>query len=277
MCDTILITNKDTLILIIIHEEEHTMKNKLGLGVMMIVLAIGILGCSQSSATDNGEKTIVMGTSADFAPFESRNESGDIVGFDIDLAKEIAKELGHDLEIKDMKFDGLIGALQTERVDMVLAGMSATEKRSQNVDFSTQYNHSGEMFVTNKDANINSLEDLKGKTLGVQLGTIQEEGAKKIQEKVDFEIKRVDNGTTLIQELKSNRIDVAYMDKAAAQGYIQKQDLSGFEDPTSSSPGMAVAFPKGSDLKKDVNEALKTLKENGKLEELKKEWLEDNE
>lgn len=250
------------------------MKNKFVVSALMIILSIGLIGCSNSSASEN-EKTLVMGTSADFAPFESRNESGEIVGFDIDLANHIADELGYNLEIKDMKFDGLVGALQTKKVDMVLAGMSATEKRSQNVDFSTQYNHSGEMFITNKNSNIESLEQLEGKTVGVQLGTIQQEGAEKIQEKVDFKIKQVDNSSTLIQELKTNRIDVAYMDKAAAKGYIKEQNLGGFEDPTSSSPGMAVAFPKGSELKEDVNKVLKEMKESGKLEELKKEWLED--
>lgn len=251
------------------------MKKNIVLSVAVMILSIGLIGCSDSSANEDAKKTLVMGTSADFAPFESRNTSGDIVGFDIDLANHIADELGYELKIKDMKFDGLIGALQTDRVDMVLAGMSATEKRSQNVDFSKQYNHSGEMFVTTPDSNIESLEQLKGKTVGVQLGTIQEEGAKKIQKEVDFKIKQVDNSTTLIQELKSNRIDVAYMDKAVATGYIEEQSLTGFDDPTTSSPGMAVAFPKDSDLKEDVNKVIKEMKENGELEKLKDEWLED--
>jgi len=253
------------------------MKKNIVLSVAVMILSIGLIGCSDSSSEneENAQKTLVMGTSADFAPFESRDTSGEIVGFDIDLANHIADELGYELEIKDMKFDGLIGALQTDRVDMVLAGMSATEKRSQNVDFSMEYNHSGEMFVTTQDSDVESLEQLKGKTVGVQLGTIQEEGAKKIQEKVDFEIKQVDNGTTLVQELKSNRIDVAYMDTAVAKGYIEEQGLTGFADPTTSSPGMAVAFPKDSDLIEDVNQVLKEMEENGELEKLKDEWLED--
>lgn len=233
-----------------------------------------------SNEESSGDKQVLeMATSADFAPFESRNTEGEIVGFDIDLANYIADELGYELEINDMKFDGLIGALQNGRVDMVLAGMSATEERQQNVDFSIPYNRSGEMFLTQEGSEITSLEDLEGKTVGVQLGTIQEEGAETIREEegIDFEIKPVDDGPILIQELNSNRIDVAYMDKAVAEGYIEEQGLAGFEDPTSSTPGMAVAFPKGSDLVEDVNAVLKEAEENGKLQELKDKWLSEEE
>lgn len=229
-----------------------------------------------TSSNDGEKKVLEMATSADFPPFESRDVEGNFEGFDIDLANYIADELGYELKIQDMKFDGLIGALQTERVDMVLSGMSATEKRKENVDFSTEYNHSGEMFITLKDSEIKTIEDLKGKSLGVQLGTIQEDGAKKIQkETVDFEMKAVDNSSVLIQELLSKKIDVVYMDKAVAQGYIEEQDLAGFDDPTSSSPGMAVAFPKGSELVDQVNEVLKDAEESGKLQELKDKWLKE--
>jgi arginine/lysine/histidine transporter system substrate-binding protein len=247
----------------------------------LIFTLVVMAACGQNNNEGtNGEKSkeekvLKMATSADFAPFESRNPSGEVEGFDIDLANYIAKELGYKLEIEDMKFDGLIGALQTNRVDMVLAGMSATEKRDKNVDFSTPYNHSGEMFITLKDSDVKSLEDIKGKTIGVQLGTIQEEGAKKLQETVEFEMKPLDNANTLIQELLTNRIDVAYLDKSVADGYIKEQGLAGFDDPTTSSPGMAVAFPEGSDLIDDVNKVLKEMEENGKLKELQEKWLKD--
>jgi len=252
---------------------------KFGLFITLI-LTLVLAACGQNNDSGNGEaeegkKVLTMGTSADFAPFESRNTSGEVEGFDIDLAKYIAEELGYELKIEDMKFDGLIGALQAKRVDLVLSGMSATEKRAQNVDFSTQYHHSGEMFITLKDSEVTSLDQLEGKTVGVQLGTIQEEGARKLQETVDFEIKAVDNATILIQELQSNRIDLAYLDKSVATGYINEQGLAGFDDPTSSSPGMAVAFPKGSELVDEVNQVLKEMEENGKLEELKAKWLSE--
>jgi len=251
---------------------------KIVLGIALVFAMVITTACGQSSSGNTAnkkEKVLVMGTSADFAPFETRDTSGKIVGFDIDLANYIAKELGYKLEIKDMKFDGLIGALQSKRVDMVLSGMSATKERAKNVDFSTQYHHSGEMFVTLKGSNIKKLEDIKGKTVGVQLGTIQEEGADKLKKTYNFNVKKLDNSTNLVEELLSKRIQVAYLDKSVAEGYIKKQNLAGFDDPTSSSPGMAVAFPKGSKLTAKVNKVLAKAEKNGKLAELKKKWKID--
>ncbi|RKQ30940.1 amino acid ABC transporter substrate-binding protein [Oceanobacillus halophilus] len=227
----------------------------------------------EAAETDSEEKQVLkMATSADFPPFESFDKEGNFEGFDIDIAQAIADELGYELEMEDMNFDGLIGALQSGRVDMVMAGMSATDERKENVDFSVEYHRSGEMFVTKKDAEITSLEDLEGKVVGVQLGTIQEEGADELSGEYGFEVKKVDKAALLVQELNSNRIDVGYMDKTVAEGFIEEQDLAGFDDPTTVSPGMAIAFPKGSELIDEINEALETLIDNGTITELEEKW-----
>lgn len=270
------------------------MKKILGIGFIMF-LTLGLLAACGGDAEENTNtannnqtnndqvdneknnsgKVLKMGTSADFPPFESRNPQGDFEGFDIELAELIAEELGYELDIEDMKFGGLVGALQADRLDMVLSGMSADEKRKKNVDFSNEYNASTEMFITKPDAKVEDLDELSGKVVGVQLGSIQEEGAERLAEEYDFEIKKVDDAAILIQEIMSNRIDVVYMDKDVALGYVNEQDLFGFDDPSSSSPGMAIAFPKGSDLVDPVNEVLETLEENGKLQELKDKWLSE--
>lgn len=220
---------------------------------------------------------LIMGTSADYPPFESRNSQGDIVGFDIDLANYIADELGVELEIRDMDFSGLIGALQSGRVDMVISGMSTDEERRQNVDFSIEYHESSEMFVTVPDSDITSLDDLNDTTIGVQLGSIQEEGAATHQETYDFEVHTLDDAQGLIQELLSNRIDAVYLDREVALGFIEAQDLIGFDDPTRATPGMAVAFPIGSDLVEQVDEIIEQAIETGLLAEWEEEWLSDAE
>lgn len=255
---------------------------KKGLLALLALLVLLVLAACESSeeggsSSEGGEdsKKLVMGTSADFPPFESVDSSGEIVGFDIDLAKAIGEELGYEIEVRDMKFDGLIGALQSDRIDFVMSGMSATDERKENVDFSTEYHRSGEMFLSLKDAGISSIEDLDGKTLGVQLGTIQEQGARKIQEEYGFEIKPIDSSSIMVQELLSNRVDAIYIDKAVGLGYQAEQDLAGFDDPTSASPGMAAAFPKGSELVEEVNKALAALEESGKIQELKDKWLSE--
>lgn len=251
-------------------------------GFMALCLAVLLIGCGDSSdqaAVTSGEdsssdkKVLKMATSADFPPFETRDTDGNFQGFDIDLAHLIAEELGYELEIEDMKFDGLIGSLQAERVDMVMSGMSATEDRKKNVDFSHEYHRSGEMFLSLKDNPFEDMENLDGQVVGVQLGTIQEEGAEKLQEEYDFDIKKLDDSTILIQELKSKRIDVAYMDKEVAVGYMEAQDLYGIDDPTTVSPGMGIAFPKGSELVDEVNDILEKFEEDGTIDELKEKWL----
>lgn len=248
-----------------------------------MLLIIGLLaGCGTSDKvedTNDDKKVLKMGTSADYPPFETFDAvSGEIVGFDIDLVNYIANELGYELEIEDMKFDGLIGALQADRVDFVASGMSATEERKKSVDFSTEYHKSGELIVTLKDTPVTSVDDLAGKKLGVQLGTIQEEGAKKLAEQYEgLEIKSLDKVPDLIQELKSNRIDAVYLDQAVALGYINGLDLVGFEDANDSTPGLAIAFPKGNeDLVAEFNKVIEEMMENGKLEELEKKWLEES-
>lgn len=298
--------NKYTKQSLIEGEKKKMKKIQVLVLLMLSILVIGLVGCGageddtapdvnteddtqddtqgedetgeDSEATDEDtDNTLVMATSADYPPFESRDVDGNFIGFDIDLAHYIAEELGMELEIRDMSFDGLIGALQADRVDMVLSGMSATDSRRENVDFSTEYHHSGEMFVTRKDEPMTELADLEGKTVGVQLGTIQEEGAQNLQEDYDFELKALDDAQMLIQELITNRVDVVYLDKQVAQGFIEAQDLAGFDDPTEVSPGMAVAFPKGSALVEDVNAAIEQAMENGKLAELEAEWLSSEE
>ena len=258
------------------------MKYSFGKLIVFILLITILAACGDNTASPTSndskdKKVLKMATSADFPPFESRDIKGEFIGFDIELAKIIAKELGYELEIEDMKFDGLVGALQAKRVDFVMSGMSATDKRKKNVDFSNAYQRSGEMFIMKDGTKINDLESLKGKTVGVQLGTIQEEGADKLSKEYGFDVKKIDDAGIVIQELNSNRIDVGYMDKTVALGYVKEQGLVGFDDPTTSSPGMGIAFPKGSKLVVDVNQILKELEENGKLDELEDKWLSDME
>lgn len=251
---------------------------KIALSILVAIVTVSLLAaCGQTNDSKQGEekKTLIMGTSADFPPFESRDNEGNFVGFDIDLANYIAKELGYELEIKDMGFDGLIGALQTDRVDFVASGMSATDKRKESVDFSNEYHRSGEMIVTLKDSEINNMEDLNGKKIGVQLGTIQEEGVKKLSETMDLEMKTLDKVPSLIQELKSGRIDAVYLDKTVGEGYIKELDLAGFDDESEGTPGMAIAFPKDSELVEEFNKVIEKMKENGELEKLEEKWLSE--
>lgn len=251
------------------------------LSMVVAILAVSLLAaCGQGgdSGADGGEKKVLkMGTSADFPPFETRDTAGNIVGFDIDLAKKIADELGYELEIRDMNFDGLIGALQSGTIDFVASGMSATKERKENVDFSSEYHRSGELFVTLPDSEVKTMADLDGAKIGTQLGSIQDEGAKKLAEEIDLEIKSLNKVPELIQELKAGRIDAVYLDKVVAEGYIKELGLAGFLDESGETPGMAIAFPKGSDLVEEFSKVIDEMLANGEIDKLSKEWLEEEE
>src|SRR5690625_2885104 len=150
-------------------------------GLVVISIAVLLVACgggedngTKSENSDEEKEVLKMGTSADFPPFETRDTDGELIGFDIDLAHLIAEELGYELQIEDMKFDGLIGALQTGRIDMVMSGMSATEDRKENADLSVEYQHSGERCLSLKETPCEDIEGLKGKKVGVQVGAKQE-------------------------------------------------------------------------------------------------------
>lgn len=249
------------------------------------ILLIGVLaacGTSKKDSTngsdgnDSEKKVLVMGTSADYAPFEyiDTAKSDDIIGIDVDIAKAVTEKLGYDLKVQDMDFGGLIQSLKSGQVDFVLSGMSATKERKESVDFSDIYYTSKHMIISKKGSGIKKLEDLKGKTVGAQLGSIQEDKAKEFAEKVDMKVENRNRVPELIQEIKSGRFDAAVIEDTVAKGFIEKnKDIEGFtvEDADG---GYAIAFPKDSKLTEEFNKVLKEMIDNGELDKIIKKWFE---
>ncbi|MEH6991563.1 transporter substrate-binding domain-containing protein [Neobacillus drentensis] len=253
------------------------MKKVIGLFLIMI-LAVGLLaGCGESKDDNASDKTLVMATSADYAPFEyiESDKSDEIIGFDVDLANAIAGKLGYEVEVKDMDFGGLVQSLKSGQADFVLAGMTPTEKRKKNVDFSDIYYTAQHMVISKKDSGIATVEDLKGKTVGVQLGSIQEGKADEINETVAIKVENRNRIPELIQELKAGRFDAIIIEDTVAKGYLDKEaDLTSFtisDDPEEA--GSAIAFPKDSDLTEEFNKELQEMKDNGELQELIVKWF----
>ncbi|KAA0549495.1 transporter substrate-binding domain-containing protein [Bacillus sp. BGMRC 2118] len=241
------------------------------LGFIMSIVMVGILG-----ACGNGdEKKLVMLTSADYPPYESVDtDTNEIVGFDVDIAKYITKELGYELEVKDMNFDSLITAMNTEKGDFVMAGMTPNEDRKKNADFTDIYFTAKHLVVSKKDSGISSIEDLKGKTVGVQTGSIQEGEAEKIAEKVDIKIETRNKVPELVQEILAGRFDAAIIEDAVAVGHFKNNsELNGFEIVETEEAGSAIAFNKDSELTEEFNRVLKEMKENGELEKLVIKWF----
>ncbi len=250
------------------------------------LLAVSVLAGCGNATQPSGEssapekKKLVMATSADYPPYEFHDTSSgtdQIIGFDIDIANYIAKKLGFEFEIKDMDFNGLIPALQTNRVDFVMAGMTPKEDRKKNADFSDIYYDAKNTIVSKKDSNITKPEDLAGKRVGVQLGSIQEGDAKSMAEKIKgMEVVPLNKIGDIVQELKSNRIDAAIIEDTVAKGYVTSNPELMFNTIPSEGPsGSAVAFPKGSKYVADFNKVIKEMKENGELDKLIQKWFGD--
>ncbi|MGB8000222.1 MAG: transporter substrate-binding domain-containing protein [Anaerobacillus sp.] len=259
------------------------MKRNWLVALVGMMLAIALVACgssnesSESTGDSNSEKTLVMGTSADYPPFEyiDSAKGEDIIGFDVDIANYIADELGYQVEIKDMDFSGLITALSSERVDFVLAGMTPTEERKENVDFSEVYYTANHMILSSADNKISTPEELEGAKVGVQLGSIQEDKANELKDSgINMDIVTLNRIPELIQELKSGRYDAIIIEDTVANGYLKSnEDLSGENLSNTEEAGSAVAFPKDSELKKDFNTVIKDMKESGKLDEFIEKWF----
>ncbi|QIB26883.1 transporter substrate-binding domain-containing protein [Caloranaerobacter azorensis] len=242
--------------------------------LLIIPIILSLSGCSQKTELEKKEskltsikKTgkIIIGTSADFPPYEFHkeiNKKDEIVGFDISIAKEIAKDIGVKLEIKDMSFDGLLAALQAGKIDFVIAGMNPTEERKKKVDFSKVYYTTVQGIIVraeDKDK-IKSLEDLKDKIIGVQKGSIQEKIAKK--QITGSKIKAIGKVSDLILQLKNNKIDALIVEESVGKAYISKnKDLKLLDIKIKSEDdGFAVAVKKGNtDLLEAINNTLDRL------------------
>ncbi|UAL50950.1 transporter substrate-binding domain-containing protein [Bacillus sp. CMF21] len=247
---------------------------------MISILVIGVLAACGSSDNGSGEekKVLKMATSADYPPFEyiDTAKGSDIIGFDVDLAKAIGKELGYEIKVEDMDFTGLIPALQAKKADMVLAGMTPTEERKKSVDFSDVYYTAKHMIISKKGSGIKSVEDLEGKTVGVQLSSIQEGKAEELAKEVNIKVENRNRIPELIQEMKSGRFDAAIIEDTVAKGYFEKdKELEGItiEDGETEEAGSAIAFPKDSKYTEEFNKVLQEMKENGELEKLVVKWF----
>ncbi|WP_175991108.1 transporter substrate-binding domain-containing protein [Bacillus sp. Marseille-Q1617] len=247
--------------------------------LLVFVLSISLAACGSDAAdTASGDpKKLIMGTSADYKPFEyvDTANSDKFIGYDIDLANLLADELGYEVEIKDMEFSGLITALKTGQVDFVLSAMTPTPERKKNVDFSDVYYTAKNMIITKKNSGISTEKDLGGKSVGVQLGSIQQDEAESMSSSIDLKVETRDRIPELVQDLQNGRFDAIIIENTVADGYLNKnKELQGTTmDVNEEEAGSAIAFPKESELTGEFNTALKKLEESGELDKLAEKWF----
>ncbi|AIQ13161.1 transporter substrate-binding domain-containing protein [Paenibacillus durus] len=245
----------------------------------MLLAASLISGCGKDGSTTNttegnagAAKTLTLGTSADFPPYEFHKivEGKDtIVGFDIDIAKEIASDMGAELVIKDLPFDSLLNELSSGRVDMVISGLSPTPDRAKQIDLSDIY-YKAEQAVVVREADkdkFSTMDTLKGAKIGIQTGSIQEDIAKGIEGAKLTSLAKISD---IVLQLQSNRVDASIMEGPVAKSFVKNVKGLTITDakPQVEDDGYVIGVKKGnSELLTQINKTLGELNSAGKIEE----------
>ena len=253
------------------------MKSRPAASLLARVLGVFLAQAAFAGVMDG--EVIRIGTEATYPPFEFRNEKNEIVGYEIDVALEVAEILGKKVEIVDMAFDGLIPALLTGKVDLLAAGMTNTEERRKKVGFSTVYYDIENAFVVRSDDDsMAGLDDLKGKVATVQMGTAQDLFISDTG--LPAEIKRFQKNDDALMELKFGRGDFSVLNLTVASAYLKdNKNFSGslkiaFRNKVhQEGEGIAMAVPKEDEaFLKAVNDAIASMNEKGRFDELKKKY-----
>lgn len=227
--------------------------------LIIILTLICLTGCGRN------ENELIMVTEAGFAPYEYY-EDGNVVGVDIDIAREIANELGKELVIKDVAFDSIINEIKTGKADFGAAGISYTEERAEEVDFSINYVTNKQIVMVRSDSSITSINDIDNKKIAVQLGSIADTYV--TENYKNNEIVRQKKYLAMVQDLKSNKVDVIVMDELPAKEIIQNNDgLKILEGSLASDSYGMIVKKDNSELLGVINDVLTRLKNEGKIDE----------
>lgn len=218
---------------------------------------------------------LVMATNAEFPPYEY-HDGGEIVGIDVEIAGAIAEKMGMTLEIEDIAFDSIIPEVQSGKADIGVAGMTVDEDRLKNVDFSDTYTTASQVIIVKSDSDIAGPDDLKGKAIGVQLGTTGDIYA------TDYEadgstIERYNKGFEAVQAMTQGKIDAVVIDQEPAKVFVAENEGIKILDEALTVEEYAIAIKKGNtELLEKVNAALTELKESGELQKIIDKYISAN-
>lgn len=273
----------------VLREERKTMK-KLSIAMLSMVLAGSMLltACGggntqatedtgsdtqQSETAENTEGGVLrMGTNATFPPYEYVDENNEVAGIDADIAAAIADKLGMELEITDMAFDSLIPALQSDTIDIVLAGMTVDPERAEQVNFTDSYATGVQVIIVPEGSDIASPDDLEGKNIGVQTGTT---GDLYCTDDYGQEfVKQFDNGPLAVAALLNGQVDCVVIDNEPAKNYVAANEGLKILDTAFANEDYAAALAKeDTELYEQVNTAIQELKEDGTIASIIEKYI----
>lgn len=241
---------------------------KKGFALLLVaVLALSLAACSTGSGG-----AYVVGTDAAYAPFESMDPSGNIVGFDIEVLNAIAEAEGFTVKYENTAWEGIFETLANGERDMLISAITITDDRKKDMDFSDPYFEASQLIAVPADSAISSFADLKGKKVGVQSGTTGDVAVSDLLGKTSADINRYESTPLAIQELVNGGIDAVVADNVVILEYIKNNPDKNFKSVSDDSfpkEYYGIAVKKGSqELLDKINSGLKKIKENGKYDEI---------
>ena len=231
-----------------------------------------------------------IGIEGEYPPFSEVNTKGELIGFDVDIAKALCEQMNKQCELVQVSWDGLIPALKTEKIDAIVASMSATDERKKSVDFTDKYYSSNGRLVLKADQastinDDNLAESLNGKVLGVQRATVHDRFATaELADKVG-EIRRYNSQDEVNLDMQAGRVDLTLVDQIAIlTGFLDQEEGAGyafaepvFSDPQYYGEGISIAVRKGDDqLREELNEAIQGIRENGKYKTINDTYFSED-
>ena len=225
---------------------------------------------AQEVSEDTEGAVLVMATNAEFPPYEYY-EGTEIVGIDAEIVKAIADDLGMTLKIEDMSFDSVIASVQTGKADIGVAGLTVTEDRLENVNFSDPYADSSQMIIVKEDSDIAGPDDLNGKSVGVQLGTTGDIYAEDIE---GATVERYNKGMEAVQALTQGKVDAVIIDREPAKVFVSKNEGIRMLEEEFTVEQYAIAIAKDNEeLLEKINGSIESLKSSGKLQEIVDKYI----
>lgn len=252
---------------------------KIFIGIVLILIIVAGMIFFTNNSAKSDENTLVIGMDDSFPPMGFRNDDNEIVGFDIDYANEVCKELGMKLEIQTISWAAKEQELDSGNIDCIWNGFGKTQEREEAMTLSKPYIKGEMIFLVNKDSNFETQESLQGKTIGIQTGS----SGQKDLESSDFgkglkEIVQYSDYLSALMDLETGNIDGVFISTINAN-YLKKANGKDFKqiksEGISTAQGMVIAYKKGNtELRDKIQEVTDKLIENGKMQEISQKWFE---
>ena len=222
-------------------------------------------------------RVYVVGTDAAYAPFESQNEKGEIVGFDIDVVSAIAQKAGIEVKFVNTPWEGIFNALGQGDRDLLVSSITITDERKQTMDFSDPYFDANQLIAVPSDSKVTRFDDLKPLKVGVQNGTTGDEAVAKLQGKNSANIKRFESTPLALKELESGGVNAVVADNGVVINYVTNNPGAKFKtvsDPTFALEHYGIAVKKGNaELLAKINKGLTDIKADGTYERIRAKYL----